>query len=1410
MSRPFGAQNIHTQNVQTPVSLLGRGLGPDLSLSKVRVTNTCAPLQGGEDFCVRTIRMRKMLVRILLLGLILLLLIIGLIISPVGQRYLRRQVENVLSSSLTGRVEVAGARTNLWNHIDLYGITVGDTAAGGGSVAIDHIRVTYVLPALLRRHIAIRTISLSDAHLYLRQDSLERLGVAKLLTPPPEDSTGQKRRWTFSLQKLELDNIEFGYHDEVQTIDATFDSITSTVQFYQEDSLDFEVTSTGGILDTPWWSGHIDGVVMKGSMNEREVKIHEADIRGPTIGISLEGSIPLRDNGQWDVAARLQTNLESMSALQSFAPDRKVQGEVVAMTSLTGSRDHPAIYLDATGHGFNLDTITIDSLLVKSSYLEDETLHATCRFHGEKVSGDIKATIAIPFTSRPLRIGTYDLHVQVDSLDTGILHEFFPLPLQAQNGTIEALLTAQGQGLDSLPDDASLSAQITGWKGLDSSSYPLTTDLSLKKGIWQLQLSWGSNYFVGEGQVDRTGNLSATVSADINRPDLFASYIIGEQVDGYLHAQGDIAGSFTDPTIDLQIEGDSLIWRSIVGDTLWALIHWRSGNMEILGASAEIAGEFDPVLKRLGINDAGGRGRIVAMVKGDMKCPWIHASLTGSDLYIRAFRTDSLCGDFSLVCDTLTWHDLRVRRDSSVILGDGHAELSKTPVFKGDFRLTTFDSLGWTDSGSITCMGSIDEESLDISFGIKAFELADLSPWLPLEQELAGLLSAEVTVSGTQTNPAGTANITIDHPTYAGKEVASVSVISSIRERIVSAEGSIALSDTASLLRFQARLPLHPAQPWAIHPEPSTPALVSVGSDTIQLAALSKLMPQGMDLAGSAAINLSLGNRGETWLWGGGIQVYDGYLRYEPEKVTITELSADVALSGPPANPYATFNVATGQIEHPAATIDRSSWSGELTRERLSMDGGYISLRDGHLQLSGSVPLKGADTLHAAEDLTLQLDVERFPIALVNPFLDHVVVHDGIIRGSIHVSGGPRSPSLDGNLTLTQGQFTVRNLTPPLGPISGEWLFSGTTITIRRLDGIWGQGEFHSNGMLTLGKDGIEHTHVIVNGKNLRFVVPDLAMVHLESTDLRFNDADERFRLAGKVVLGETRIIRGLRMNDLVSAIQGTRAPTREPIHFLKKLDVEVEVLAPQSLIVDVNVSKMRLDGRLSIGPTAVPPSFTGDIGILEGYVLYLDRKFTIVRGTFRQYDPYRINPEIDFEAFAEVRPYSAVETPTTYRVTLRVSGDMDHPELTLVSDPPLSQPDIVSLLTLGRIRSTDATVATGDEPGLGRVLVERAQAITSGQVTRQAERRIERLLNLESVTIEGNLFKINEDWAPRVTTTKRLAERLDLSYQTVVGHTNEQRVKLSYRLTRIFYLDGETDQRGRAGLDVRARFRFK
>jgi hypothetical protein len=57
---------------------------------------------------------------------------------------------------------------------------------------------------------------------------------------------------------------------------------------------------------------------------------------------------------------------------------------------------------------------------------------------------------------------------------------------------------------------------------------------------------------------------------------------------------------------------------------------------------------------------------------------------------------------------------------------------------------------------------------------------------------------------------------------------------------------------------------------------------------------------------------------------------------------------------------------------------------------------------------------------------------------------------------------------------------------------------------------------------------------------------------------------------------------------------------------------------------------------------------------------------------------------------------------------------------------------------------------------------------------------------------------------------SRRLSERVELTYTTTVGRLNDQGVRLGYRLTPRLSLQGQTDRYGRALLDLKYGFRFR
>jgi hypothetical protein len=76
--------------------------------------------------------------------------------------------------------------------------------------------------------------------------------------------------------------------------------------------------------------------------------------------------------------------------------------------------------------------------------------------------------------------------------------------------------------------------------------------------------------------------------------------------------------------------------------------------------------------------------------------------------------------------------------------------------------------------------------------------------------------------------------------------------------------------------------------------------------------------------------------------------------------------------------------------------------------------------------------------------------------------------------------------------------------------------------------------------------------------------------------------------------------------------------------------------------------------------------------------------------------------------------------------------------------------------------------------------------------------RSLERLLGLESISVSGNIFDAKDTLnGPQLSVTKRLSDRLILSYESTFGTSNRQKISILYRLFPFLFLTGQTETSG-------------
>jgi len=156
------------------------------------------------------------------------------------------------------------------------------------------------------------------------------------------------------------------------------------------------------------------------------------------------------------------------------------------------------------------------------------------------------------------------------------------------------------------------------------------------------------------------------------------------------------------------------------------------------------------------------------------------------------------------------------------------------------------------------------------------------------------------------------------------------------------------------------------------------------------------------------------------------------------------------------------------------------------------------------------------------------------------------------------------------------------------------------------------------------------------------------------------------------------------------------------------------------------------------------------------------------------------------------------------YNIKMNLEGQIDHFNMSLSSDPPLKEMDILSLLTVGK--------TSGDLKGLeGGIGAGEATSFVTGKMQDVMEERLRTITGLDRFQIDPYVSKSTATVTPRVTVSKRLlGDKVFITYATPVGSFDEQIIKLEYFVTKKVSLIGVRDERGIVGGDVQFRFEFK
>jgi outer membrane protein assembly complex protein YaeT len=458
-----------------------------------------------------------------------------------------------------------------------------------------------------------------------------------------------------------------------------------------------------------------------------------------------------------------------------------------------------------------------------------------------------------------------------------------------------------------------------------------------------------------------------------------------------------------------------------------------------------------------------------------------------------------------------------------------------------------------------------------------------------------------------------------------------------------------------------------------------------------------------------------------------------------------------------------------------------------LERGRAEIRSLKLSGENTELQVSGAVDLAQKTIVGVAVGGAVQL-------ALLRPFLPA-----GGISGStdleIRVGGNISDPRIEGNLNIRDGQLNWPSLNLSLSGVSGRVTFDKSRIFIQDVRGSLNHGSLGVHGEIGWSGFRLDRADIKIEGSNILTDYPRGFLAEW-NLSLGFTSDGRLQKLSGKAAMIQGEYTEDFDFRSGLFGLLKRGSPTfyaeRSPL--LEKLDLAIDIITVNPFVVRNSLVNAEVRGALRLGGTPYTPGLGGSILILEGGSLTLGgNTYQIDQGRVAFVNPNRIEPDLNLRVTTMVSGYT---------VQLIVSGTPTRLSASLTSDPPLPEPDIISLLASGVPPQNGAASTSGTLASQALTYVEQA-------ITGQIGRTIARGMGLESLNIDTSLVAPQESPEARITVGQHLAPDLQLILSQDMRNSNVRTIILNFRPQRDLNLQALNQDNNEFRLSSQGELRF-
>jgi translocation and assembly module TamB len=423
------------------------------------------------------------------------------------------------------------------------------------------------------------------------------------------------------------------------------------------------------------------------------------------------------------------------------------------------------------------------------------------------------------------------------------------------------------------------------------------------------------------------------------------------------------------------------------------------------------------------------------------------------------------------------------------------------------------------------------------------------------------------------------------------------------------------------------------------------------------------------------------------------------------------------------------------------------------------------------LRVQGSIPLDGT----TAPNLTAQGSMDVRVLRIVEPD----VRSSGILSLDIRTTGSANSPIVQGQVHLENVALSSPNTPLGVEKLNGTLDIDNDRVHISNFTGQVGGGQVSLGGSIAY-RPNLQF-NIALQGKSVRLRYPDGLRTLLES-NFAFNGTTQASTLSGRVLVDDLSFTPDFDLAKFSDQFGGSTAPSQPG--FADTVSLALAVQSKDNL--SATSSQVSVEGlvNLQVIGTAANPVIIGRTNLTSGELFYRNVRYQLQRGIITFDNPNETEP---------VMNVSVTTTVEQYNLTLTLRGPFDKLTTSYVSDPPLATADIINLIAQGKTTQEANAVSQSTD------------SMIASQAASQVSSSVQKLAGISSLQIDPLVGGNNQSPSARVAIQQRVTKNFLFTFSTDVSQPGNEMVQGDYQLNKRWSVSMTRDQTG--GVSVNGRY---